>query len=98
MTAIGRLFIDGRPLVIGDVAISGPEPGDDAEVPSIGPIHDTFPPGSGYTVCGALQKVVVCHDRLVVAWSGPVVAASSLLRELSALKDPSIDDSAERPT
>jgi hypothetical protein len=94
MTAIGAFFAgDNSSFVIGDLAVSGEGPGGEGAVPTIGSLSEVFahvPGHTGTVVTGCMQKVVICHDRLVVAWTGSVIAAKALLRELAQISAPDV--------
>ncbi|MES1183074.1 MAG: hypothetical protein ABUL60_04620 [Myxococcales bacterium] len=90
MTAIGAVQTAAEriAIVVGDLALEGVEPAVEVFVPTRGSTREVFPVGAGFTVVGLVQKVVICHDRLVVAWTGSRIAAQSLLRELTAISSP----------
>ncbi len=87
MTVIAAFLLGGFPIVIGDMLISGPELTDtQVGIPTVDDeITDVFPAGSGYSIVGMQQKVFILSEDLAVAWAGNLVAAKTLITELSSL-------------
>jgi hypothetical protein len=86
MTVIASFGIRRHPVMLGDLLLSGPEPDKQIlRVPSIGPVTNVFPNGSGYTLTGLKQKLAVIHPDLAMAWSGSYVKARFVANELKQL-------------
>lgn len=86
MTLIATFSIHGLPFALGDLLISGNERSDSTPfVPSVGPVTNVFPLGSGYSIIGLQQKVNILSEDCVIAWSGSVVHARVAIKELRQL-------------
>jgi len=88
MTLIAQLSINGAPLLIGDVLLSSERrTGLKVTLPLVGNINEVLARnGQPFEVAFA-QKVNVLSDRLVVAWSGPMIEAERALGALSQLSN-----------
>jgi hypothetical protein len=91
MTLCISYSLSGQPFVIGDLLISGDEKNHDVSIPSIGNIVEVFPKGSGYSIIGLCQKVIVISSRLVIAWAGSLIAAEFVIKELRQLAGTRLD-------
>lgn len=91
MTAIGLFFKNGLPVIVGDIAISGPSNRDKIHLPTTGRVEGLARMGFGYAVVDLKQKAVLVNDRLAIAWTGPLIAAASLLEELFRLREVSLE-------
>jgi hypothetical protein len=86
MTAIVSFSVRKRPVLLGDLLLSGDERDPDlVRVPSIGPVTNVFPRGSGYTITGLKQKLAVLHPDVAMAWAGSYIGARSVADELKTL-------------
>ena len=96
MTMTATFSPESYPILMGDVLISGPEiPGKQIHIPTIGSIDSVFPEGSGFTVIGLRQKLCILNDILAVGWSGTLVAAQTIIKQLmraSAERNFTLDD------
>lgn len=84
-------LLSGQPFVIGDLLLSGDEKNHDVSIPSIGNIVEVFPKGSGFSIIGLCQKVIVISSRLVIAWAGSPLAAEFVIKELRKLDAAGLD-------
>lgn len=87
MTAIGAWMWDGVPVLVGDLAISGPDDKSKAIVPTVHNIESRFPEGSGWTILGVRQKVVLISERFGVAWAGFRLGADEAIGLLRGAAD-----------
>ena len=86
MTAIASFSVRQHPVMFGDLLLSGPEPAEQIlRVPSVGPVANIFPEGSGYTITNLKQKLAVIHPDLAMAWAGSYIKARSIATELKQL-------------
>jgi hypothetical protein len=86
MTLVAAFLLGNIPIVMGDMLISGEERTDtEIGIPTVDAVTEVFPAGSGYSIVGMQQKVVVLSDDLALAWAGNVIAARTLVAELSSL-------------
>lgn len=85
MTLICRFSVLKAPIVVGDVLLSSEKrTGLRTNLPLVGDINRILEKrGLSFQVSFA-QKVNILSDRLVVAWSGPILQAERALRVLSA--------------
>jgi hypothetical protein len=74
-----------RLVVMGDLLVSGDERENDVSIPSVGNVTSVFPKGSGFSIVGLTQKVIVICQDMVIAWAGHEVAATMAIRELREL-------------
>ncbi|MGG7674974.1 hypothetical protein [Pseudomonas sp. WC2] len=77
--------LNQRLVVLGDLLLSGNEREHDVCIPSVGDVTEVFPKGSGYSIIGLTQKVIVICDDLAIAWAGHEIAATMVIRELRDL-------------
>ena len=85
MTVITKFHYDRQLVLIGDVLLSGIESTNrSARVPSCGPVSNVFPSGSGYTITGLRQKLISIGDKLLIGWSGSLVAAQTVAKDFIA--------------
>lgn len=85
MTAIAAFSVDRCPVVFGDLLLTGPrESSRQVAVPAIGDVHDFFG-GSGWSILGLEQKVVLINQHCVLAWAGSWLGASVAISELRFL-------------
>lgn len=83
-------FIDGTPIVFGDLLLSrlGAPAASPVLLPAYGDGRDFFG-DSGLTLTGLAQKVVVIEKRMALAWAGSHLGARCAVARLrEALKDP----------
>jgi len=86
MTLIASFHLDGIPALLGDLILSGPEmPDKKISIPSIGDINQVFPKGSGWSITGLTQKVIIISDKCAIAWSGSYLAAWEVIEEIKKL-------------
>lgn len=84
MTAIACYIVEGVPAIMGDLLISGPEIlNRKVSLPTIGAVENFFPEGSGWTITGSAQKVVIVSEECGLAWAGSQLAARIVLKELA---------------
>ncbi|HXE37666.1 MAG TPA: hypothetical protein VN639_04260 [Azonexus sp.] len=83
MTVIAAFNVQGCPIVFGDLLTTAEtEPGDRiVAVPALGDVRDFFE-GSGWTITGLAQKVVIISQSCVVAWAGSWIAAKLVISQL----------------
>jgi hypothetical protein len=95
MTLVATFYVDEVPVVIGDIAIAGPEkPGEARLIPTVGNTWNIFIEGSGYVIMDLKQKINIIDEHLLVAWCGNYVAAKSVIsriKEINSLSKFSID-------
>jgi hypothetical protein len=77
--------LNRRLVVMGDLLLSGDETEHDVSIPSVGKVTEVFPKGSGYSIVGLTQKVIVICDDMAIAWAGHEVAARLVIQELRAM-------------
>jgi hypothetical protein len=83
MTIVARFGIQGCPMLMGDLLLSGPElPGSLAFIPTTEDLSTIFPAGSTYVPRGLRQKIAVVTDKLVVGWAGNLSIARNVIAEL----------------
>lgn len=83
MTAIIAFSHNKYPYIVSDLLLSGPEQlGKKCVVPTIDDVHEIFPRGSGWTVTGLTQKVVIIDNYIAIGFSGPFIAARAILTEI----------------
>lgn len=75
-------YQDPFPILIGDILASASSNQSNLHTPTAGPIVNVFPNGSGYVPTHFAQKIVVIGEHLAAGWSGPVIAARALFRDL----------------
>jgi hypothetical protein len=86
MTSIAGFSIEKRPVLIGDLMLSGPELSQRSlSIPTIGDSRNVFPEGSGTVLTGLIQKVNVLSDNFMIAWAGRAFVARTVIRELNEL-------------
>jgi hypothetical protein len=90
MTVIAAFNVQGCPILFGDLLLTAEADPDHrmVAVPALGDVRDFFE-GSGWTVSGLAQKVVLVSASCVVAWAGSWIAAKlvvSQLREMAGDK------------
>ena len=86
MTLIVAFEVNGWPVVVGDLLLSGPESQrTPVHIPTIGDTEQVFPSGSGWTIAGLSQKIIRITDYCVVGWSGNKIVATMLIKELKVL-------------
>ena len=84
MTAVARILIDGHPLLIGDVLLSGPPvPGKEVFIPTSG--INLSNPSTGSTPKRLHQKITVVADYLALGWCGRFEIAQDLVSDLRVL-------------
>lgn len=83
MTVIAAFNVQGCPIVFGDLLTTAEtESGDRmVAVPAVGDVRDFFE-GSGWTITGLAQKVVIISQSCVVAWAGSWIAAKLVISQL----------------
>ena len=83
MTVIAGFAVEGLPILMGDLLVSGPEsPGRSVNIPSIGDARIVFPEGSGFIPTGVRQKVNLISNNLVIAWANNRLAAQTIIKDL----------------
>ncbi len=83
--------IHQQPVVLGDLLLSGDEREHDVFVPSVGNVEEVFCKGSGYSITGMTQKVIVISKDMAITWAGNEVAARLAIAELRALAAKGLD-------
>ena len=87
MTAIAAFSVDTCPVVFGDLLITGETKTTRAvAVPALGDVGDFFQ-GSGWSILGLQQKVVLINERCMLAWSGSWIGARVAIAELRAISN-----------
>lgn len=87
MTAIAAFSVNTCPVVFGDLLVTGETEATRAvAIPAFGDVHDFFE-GSGWSILGLQQKVVLINERCVLAWSGSWLGARVAIAELRAISD-----------
>lgn len=82
MTVIAGFTIEGHPMLVGDLLISGPNPsGNNVQIPTVGETSQYYD-GLECTVLRLEQKIVVIGDNLIISWAGSRIAALTVLRDL----------------
>lgn len=83
MTVIAAFNVQGCPILFGDLLLTAETGPNDrvVAVPALGDVRDFFE-GSGWTVAGLAQKVVLISPSCVVAWAGSWIAAKLLISQL----------------
>lgn len=77
----------GVPTLIGDLLISGPaDPGQPVHVPAARSINERILPQANTYIVGLNQKVVLCSDKLAVAWSGSRLQAANVFQAWQPLR------------
>src|SRR5262245_2684710 len=83
MTIVARFGIQGCPMLMGDLLLSGPElPGSKVFLPTTEDFSAIFPAGSTKVPRGIRQKIAVVSDKLVVGWAGKLSIAQNVIAEL----------------
>lgn len=83
MTLVAAFVCDSLPVLFGDLVVSGPETEEhDAGIPTIGEASRAFPKGSGFTITGVRQKLVVFNSNLVLGWAGHSIAAQYAVKRI----------------
>ncbi|WP_085700200.1 hypothetical protein [Pseudomonas sp. B26(2017)] len=77
--------LNQRLVVMGDLLISGDEREHDVSIPTVGNVTEVFPKGSGFSITGLTQKVIVISEDMVITWAGHEVAATMAIRWLREL-------------
>ncbi|WP_157572494.1 hypothetical protein [Nevskia soli] len=86
MTIIAAYTVEGCPILIGDLLISGIERIDRKHsVPMIGGVENIFPAGSGWSIIGLRQKIEILNATTAIAWAGSYIAARIVIKELKLL-------------
>jgi hypothetical protein len=86
MTLIAQFAINGAPLLIGDVLLSSEtKTGLKVNLPLVGDINEVLAKNGLPFEVMFTQKLNVLADRLVVAWSGPMIQAERALHVLSRI-------------
>lgn len=85
MTAIAAFSVDSCPVVFGDLLVTGEtETTPQVGVPAVGDVHDFFD-GSGWSILGLQQKVVLISERCMLAWSGSWLGARVAIADLRSI-------------
>jgi len=83
MTIIAGIPIQRFRILIGDILLSSPIPGDRTlSVPTQGEVNSLYPKGVTFNVSGLRQKICVISDTLVIAWAGSYLAAQIVVNDL----------------
>ena len=83
MTAVVTFNHQNQPYIISDVLLTGPEDANKKQsVPTIRDVTEIFPRGTGWTVVGLCQKTVIIDGYLAIGFSGQVIVAITLLKEI----------------
>lgn len=72
----------GCPMMFGDLLVSSTTDRTDLHIPTIGPVREIFPDGSGFVPVDLAQKLVLIGAHFAAGWSGPAIAVRSLFRAL----------------
>jgi hypothetical protein len=83
MTVIASFSIQGFPVLVGDLLLSGDEDlNKTIQIPTLGEITKVFPKGSGYVPCGLKQKIAIVNDNIALAWAGTRLSAQIIISDL----------------
>jgi hypothetical protein len=84
MTLIAAFEYEGSPVLLGDLLIT--RAGDATHPSNSTPLvhlpNSLIPVGSGYSISGMAQKLVLIHEHLCMAWAGSLINATALARHL----------------
>lgn len=79
MTLVAHYKSFGVPTLIGDLLVSGPtDPGRPVHIPAARSINECILLPANTFIAGLNQKVVLCSDKLAVAWSGSRFQAANV--------------------
>lgn len=79
MTIVAHYRSFGTPTLIGDLLISGrADPGRPVHIPATRSINERILLPANTFIVGLNQKVVLCGDKLAIAWSGSRLQAANL--------------------
>lgn len=83
MTVIASYSVEGSPIILGDLLISGYERGDSSlNIPGVGDVSNVFPKGSGFVPTSLCQKIVILDQYCALAWAGKKIIAASIINDL----------------
>jgi hypothetical protein len=84
MTAVARIFINGHPLLVGDILLTGPVVAEkNILIPTSGIVR-TYP-AADPAPKGLHQKISIIADYLALGWSGPFEVAQDIVMGLRRL-------------
>jgi len=86
MTLIAQCTVNGAPLIVGDVLLSSEtRTGLKVNLPLVGDINEVLSKRGMPFEVAFTQKTNLLSDRLVVAWSGPLIQAERALNVLKRI-------------
>lgn len=86
MTLIAAFRPQGCPTLFGDLLLSGHERvNDQVSIPTIGDVRNFYPEGSGWSITGLQQKIVLVSDNCAIAWAGSWLGARIAIGQLRDL-------------
>lgn len=86
MTVIAAFRPQGCPTLFGDLLLSGPERLDArVSIPTVGDVRNFYPEGSGWSITGLQQKIVLISDNCAIAWAGSWLGARIAILNLREL-------------
>lgn len=89
MTLLALLHVDGVPVLIGDILITGSETEDQppVEIPTKESDSEVRLRDSGNVILSIEQKINVLGENLLVGWAGSKFAARTVIKELRIRND-----------
>jgi len=85
MTLIADFKVHGLPIMVGDILLTAEKTtrsGVSVRLPLVGDINELYATQALPLEASVTQKINILHDRLIVAWAGPLKAADKVLRAL----------------
>jgi len=83
MTVIASFAINGCPVLVGDLLLSGKEDSTrSCHLPTVGEVTKIFPEGSGYVPVGVAQKIYIVDDDFALAWAGSLIQAKTAISSI----------------
>ena len=82
MTLIAAFTVNNIPVILGDIMISNPVHGGDAEVsiPSVGNVNKIVSGHTDLRIVSLIQKVNLVSEQVCIAWAGSLVHAKLFLK------------------
>jgi hypothetical protein len=88
MTIIAHFNAFGRPTLLGDLLVStNVKPTREVHVPAARDINERIFLRQNFYIAGLIQKIVLLHDQLAIAWSGDFKRAADLFSSLQPLRN-----------
>lgn len=83
MTLVAAFRINGIPVLVGDLLLTGQGPQESIEIPTVGDVS-LIPlfPDSDEAIKGLVQKVNILSENLVIGWTGSYPEAKSIISDL----------------